>query len=258
MKLIGMLGGMSWESTAEYYRLANELVRERVGGLASARVLLHSVDFAEVERMQAGGEWEAAGRLLASAAAGLEAGGAELLVLCTNTMHKVAAPVEAAVSIPFLHIGDVTAAAVRAAAVTRVGLLATAYTMEDDFLRDRLAGHGLTVIVPPADDRAQVHRIIYDELCLGVVTEASRQTYRDVIARLVEAGAEGVILGCTEIELLVGASDSPVPVFPTTRLHVEAAVDAALEPGHRLVGRGREPVGSTRPGLPQSAPEWGR
>jgi len=223
-----MLGGMSWESTAEYYRLVNELVRDRLGGLASARVLVHSVDFAEIERMQAAGDWDAAGDLLAAAAAGLQAGGAELLVLCTNTMHKVAAPIEAAVTIPFLHIGDVTAEAVRAAGVSRVGLLATAYTMEQDFLRERLAGHGLTVIVPPAGDRAQVHRIIYEELCLGVVTEESRQVYREVISRLVAAGAEGVILGCTEIELLVGQSDSPVPVFPTTRLHVEAAVSAAL------------------------------
>ena len=228
MKLIGMLGGMSWESTAEYYRLANELVRDRRGGLSSARVLVHSVDFSEVERMQAAGEWDAAGLLLATAAASLEAGGADLLVLCTNTMHKVADTIEAAVTIPFLHIGDVTARAVRAAGIARVGLLATAYTMEQDFLRDRLAAHGLTVVVPPAPDRAQVHRIIYDELCLGVVTQESRQTYRDVIARLVGAGAEGVILGCTEIELLVDQSDSPVPVFPTTRLHVEAAVEASL------------------------------
>ncbi|MGW5240017.1 aspartate/glutamate racemase family protein [Monashia sp. NPDC004114] len=228
MRLIGMLGGMSWESTAEYYRLANELVRDRLGGLASARLLVHSVDFADVERMQADGEWEAAGRLLASAAAGLEAGGAELLVLCTNTMHKVAGPIEAAVTIPFLHIGDVTAEAVRSAGVSRVGLLATAYTMEQAFMRDRLAAHGLTVIVPPAGDRAVVHRVIYDELCLGVVTEPSRQAYREIIARLVDAGAEGIILGCTEIELLVGPADSPVPVFPTTRLHVEAAVTAAL------------------------------
>ena len=228
MKLIGMLGGMSWESTAEYYRLANELVRDRRGGLSSARVLVHSVDFSEVERMQAAGEWDAAGLLLATAAASLEAGGADLLVLCTNTMHKVADTIEAAVTIPFLHIGDVTARAVRAAGIARVGLLATAYTMEQDFLRNRLAAHGLTVVVPPAPDRAQVHRIIYDELCLGVVTQESRQTYRDVIARLVGAGAEGVILGCTEIELLVDQSDSPVPVFPTTRLHVEAAVEASL------------------------------
>ncbi|GAA2488636.1 aspartate/glutamate racemase family protein [Terrabacter carboxydivorans] len=229
MKLIGLLGGMSWESSAEYYRLANELVREQVGGLASARLLLHSVDFAEVERLQAGGRWNEAGELLATAAAGLEAGGAELLVLCTNTMHKVAPAIEAAVTIPLLHIGDVTAEAARAAGLARVGLLATAYTMEQDFLRDRLAGHGLTVLVPDPADRAVVHRVIYDELCRGVVTEQSRQAFREIIARLVAAGAEGVVLGCTEIELLVDQTDSAVPVLPTTRLHVEAAVAAALE-----------------------------
>ncbi|MBC9822647.1 aspartate/glutamate racemase family protein [Terrabacter sp. MAHUQ-38] len=228
MRLIGLLGGMSWESSAEYYRLANELVRERVGGLASARLLLHSVDFADVERLQAEDRWDEAGQLLAAAAAGLEAGGAELLVLCTNTMHKVAPAVEDAVTIPLLHIGDVTAEAVRAAGVGRVGLLATAYTMEQSFLRERLAGHGLTVLVPDAEDRALVHRVIYEELCLGVVTDESRQAYREVIGRLVAAGAEGVILGCTEIELLVDQTDAAVPVFPTTRLHVEAAVDAAL------------------------------
>lgn len=231
MKLIGMLGGMSWESTAEYYRLANELVRDRLGGLSSARVLLHSVDFAQIERLQARGDWEDAGRLLADAAAGLERGGAELLVLCTNTMHKVADAIEAATTIPLLHIGDVTARAVRSSGIDRVGLLATAYTMEHDFLRDRLASHGLTVLVPEPADRAEVHRIIYDELCLGVVTEASREVYRGVIQRLVAEGAQGVILGCTEIELLVDQTDSPVPVFPTTRLHVESAVSAALATG---------------------------
>jgi aspartate racemase len=231
MKLVGMLGGMSWESSAEYYRLANELVRERVGGLASARLLLHSVDFAEVERLQAQGRWDEAGDLLATAAAGLEAGGAELLVLCTNTMHKVADTVERAVSIPLLHIGDVTAAAVRLDGLSRVGLLATAYTMEQPFLRERLAGHGLTVLVPEAHDRAVVHRVIYDELCVGVVSDESRRAYREIIGRLVAAGAEGIVLGCTEIELLVDQTDSPVPVFPTTRLHVEAAVSAALATG---------------------------
>ncbi|MCU1537815.1 MAG: Racemase [Humibacillus sp.] len=230
MKLIGLLGGMSWESSAQYYRLANELVRDRVGGLASARVLLHSVDFAEIERLQAQGRWDEAGAMLASAASGLEAAGAELLVLCTNTMHKVAPAIEAATTVPLLHIGDVTGRAVREAGVERVGLLATAYTMEQPFLRDRLGEHGLTVLVPDADDRALVHRVIYEELCLGVVTETSRQAYREVIARLVDAGADGVILGCTEIELLIGQDDSPVPVFPTTRLHVEAAVEAALAP----------------------------
>jgi aspartate racemase len=225
-----MLGGMSWESTAEYYRLANEMARDRLGGLHSARVLMSSVDFADIEQLQVAGRWEDAGRLLAAEAGRLEAAGAELLVLCTNTMHRVADAIEAAVSIPLLHLGDITATAVTSAGVRRVGLLATAFTMEQDFYRDRLAGHGLQVLVPDAEDRAEVHRVIYEELCLGVVTERSRQAYREVIGRLVEAGAEGIILGCTEIELLVGSGDSPVPVFPTTRLHVAAAVDASLRP----------------------------
>ena len=227
-RVIGMLGGMSWESTAEYYRLANELVRERLGGLHSARLVLASVDFAEIERLQVAGEWDEAGRILAGEAARLEAAGAELLVLCTNTMHKVAGQVQAAVSIPLLHLADTTAAAVRAAGLSTVGLLATGFTMEQDFYRDRLASHGLRVLVPEDDDRAEVHRVIYEELCVGVIRGESRQRYREVIERLVAAGAEGIILGCTEIELLVGAGDSAVPVFPTTRLHVEAAVDAAL------------------------------
>jgi aspartate racemase len=227
-RVIGMLGGMSWESSALYYRLANELVRERLGGLHSARCLLASVDFADIEELQAAGRWDEAGQLLAEVAKGLEAGGADLLLLCTNTMHKVADQVQAAIGIPLLHLADATAEAVRRAGLPTVGLLGTAFTMEQDFYRDRLAGHGLTVLVPPADDRAEVHRIIYDELCLGTVREESRQIYRDVIARLADAGAEGVILGCTEIELLVSAADSRVPVFSTTRLHVEAAVAAAL------------------------------
>jgi aspartate racemase len=229
-RVIGMLGGISWESSALYYRLANELVRERLGGLHSARCLLASVDFADIEELQVAGRWDEAGQLLAEVAKGLEAGGADLLLLCTNTMHKVADQVQAAIGIPLLHLADATAQAVHRAGLTTVGLLGTAFTMEQDFYRDRLAGHGLTVLVPPADDRAEVHRIIYGELCLGTVREESRQIYRDVIARLATAGAEGVVLGCTEIELLVSAADSPVPVFSTTRLHVEAAVDAALAP----------------------------
>ncbi len=226
--MIGLLGGMSWESSAEYYRLANQLVRDRLGGLHSARLVLASVDFADVERLQVAGLWEEAGQLLGDVARGVEAAGAEMLLLCTNTMHKVADQVQAAVSIPLLHLADATAAAVRLDGLSTVGLLGTAFTMEQDFYRDRLAGHGLHVLVPDAADRAVVHRIIYEELCLGVVREASRQAYRRVIERLVAAGAEGVILGCTEIDLLVGAADSPVPVYPTTRLHVEAAVTAAL------------------------------
>jgi amino-acid racemase len=223
-----MLGGMSWESSAEYYRLANEFVRERLGGLHSARLVLASVDFAEVEQLQASGQWEAAGQLLAGVARSLEAAGAELLLLCTNTMHRVADQVEAAVSVPLLHLGDTTASAVERAGMSTVGLLGTAYTMEPGFYRERLAGHGLDVLVPSPEDRAEVHRVIYDELCLGQVLDRSREIYRGIIARLVAAGAEGIILGCTEIELLVGPGDSPVPVFPTTRLHVEAAIDFSL------------------------------
>ncbi len=223
-----MLGGMSWESTAEYYRLANELVRERLGGLHSARLLLASVDFAEIERLQVAGEWDRAGQLLAGEAARLEAAGAELLVLCTNTMHRVADQVQAAVDIPLLHLADATAAAVLAAGLSTVGLLGTAFTMEQDFYRDRLARHGLRVLVPGAADRAEVHRVIYEELCLGVVRTESREVYREVIERLVDAGAQGVVLGCTEIELLVRPEDTAVRVFPSTAVHVRAAVDAAL------------------------------
>jgi aspartate racemase len=230
MKRIGLIGGMSWESSAEYYRLINELVRERLGGLHSAECLLFSVDFAEVERMQAEGRWEDAGRMLAEAAQVLESGGADFVVLCTNTMHKVAELISETVSVPLLHIVDTTAVAVRAAGIERVGLLGTAFTMEQPFYADRLAGHGLSVLVPPEADRAVVHRVIYDELCLGVVSDESRRAYQEVIGRLAEAGAEGVILGCTEIELLIQQEHSPVPVFPTTRLHAQAAVDLALAP----------------------------
>ncbi|MGH3738806.1 MAG: amino acid racemase [Micromonosporaceae bacterium] len=228
MRTIGMLGGMSWESSAEYYRLANQLVKQRLGGLHSARCVLVSVDFAEVERLQVSGRWDEAGALLARAARSVEAAGAELMLLCTNTMHKVYDQVAAAVSIPVLHLADTTATAIQRAGIATVGLLGTGFTMEQDFYRDRLAGHGLTVLVPESDDRALVHRVIYDELCRGVVREESRQAYRDVMARLVARGAEGIVLGCTEIELLVGPDDSPVPTFPTTRLHVEAAVDQAI------------------------------
>jgi aspartate racemase len=228
MQLIGFLGGMSWESSAEYYRLANETVRDRRGGLHSARCLMYSVDFAGIERMQVEGRWDDAAAALATAARALEAGGADFIVLCTNTMHKVADAISTAVEVPLLHIGDTTAAAVLGTGVGRVGLLGTGFTMSQPFYADRLATHGLDVLVPSEQDQATVHRIIYDELCVGVVREESAEAYRQVIRRLVEAGAEGVIYGCTEIELLVGPQDSPVPVFPTTRLHVEAAVDRAL------------------------------
>ena len=229
MRTIGMLGGMSWESTAIYYRLANELVRERLGGLHSARILMSSVDFAEMEQLQVTGQWDRAGELLAAEAARLEAAGADLLVLCTNTMHKVAGAIEDAVGIPLLHLGDVTAAAVRAAGLDTVGLLGTAFTMSQDFYRGRLESHGLQVLVPDEDDQALVHRVIYDELCQGVVRDESRAAYVEVVERLVSRGAQGIILGCTEIELLIGPDDLHVPSFPTTSIHVDAAVDAALD-----------------------------
>jgi len=228
MQLIGFLGGMSWESSAEYYRLANELIRDRIGGLHSARCVLYSVDFAEIEQMQSEGRWEDAAEALTTAALSLQAAGADFVVLCTNTMHKVADELEAAIDIPLLHIGDTTAAAVKEAGVRRVGLLGTGFTMAEPFYADRLRRHDLDVVVPSTDDQATVHRIIYDELCLGVIRDESREAYRQVIRRLVEAGVEGMIYGCTEIELLVGPEDSAVPVFPTTRLHVEAAVGRAL------------------------------
>ncbi|HEX7716515.1 MAG TPA: aspartate/glutamate racemase family protein, partial [Marmoricola sp.] len=228
MRKIGLLGGMSWESSALYYRLLNEGVRDRAGGFHSAPCLLCSVDFAVVEDLQARGAWDEAGELLAREAAALEGAGAEGLVLCTNTMHKVADTITAAVSVPLLNVVDVTADSVRAAGVTAVALLGTRFTMEEPFYADRLAVHGLTVLVPPAEDRRVVDGVIYGELVRGVIREESRAAYQDVIARLVERGAAGVILGCTEIELLVGQEDCPVPAFPTTRLHAEAAVDFIL------------------------------
>jgi aspartate racemase len=226
MLTIGMLGGMSWESSAEYYRLANVLVRERLGGLHSAKIVLHSVDFAEIERMQVEGRWDDAGKALAEAAAQVQAGGADFLLLCTNTMHKVFDQVQAAVDIPMIHLGDTTAAAIGKAGLTTVGLLGTGFTMDQPFYRERLESHGLRVLLPSTEDRATVHRIIYDELCVGIVRDESRRAYQEVIARF--EGAEGIILGCTEIELLITQADVPLPVFPTTRLHVEAAVERAI------------------------------
>jgi aspartate racemase len=228
MRTIGLLGGMSWESTANYYRLLNELTRERLGGLHSAKCVLYSVDFAEIERLQAEGRWDEAGEILAAAGKRLEAAGADLLIICTNTMHKVADQVTASVGIPLIHLADVTADVVRTHGLRRVGLLGTAFTMEQDFYRGRLAAHGLEVLVPDASGREIVHRVIYEELAVGIFREESRGAYRAVIDRLVEAGAEGIVLGCTEIELLIGPEDSPVPIFATTRLHAEAAVTAAL------------------------------
>jgi aspartate racemase len=229
VRRIGLLGGMSAESSAVYYRLLNEAVRERLGGLHSADCVLRSVDFADVEALQRTGDWDAAGRLLAGEALTLQRAGCELIVICTNTMHKVADVVQAALAVPLVHIADATADAVRAAGLRRVGLLATAYTMEQDFYVGRLRdAHGLDVLVPEADDRALVHAVIYDELCRGVVRDASRDAYREVIARLADRGAEAVLLGCTEIDLLIGPADSPVPVFDTTALHARRAVALAL------------------------------
>ena len=230
MKTIGLLGGMSWESTLPYYRLINEQVKTRLGGLHSARLVLYSVDFHDIEQLQHAGRWDEAGVILAAAAQSLELAGADFLVLCTNTMHKVAPAIEAAVRIPFLHIADATAAAIRRAGVKKVGLLATRFTMEQDFYTGRLIQrHGIDVLVPDATDRAVVHRIIYDELCLGTVRDTSRERCREVIARLVARGAEAIVLGCTEIMLLVSAADSPVPVFDTTAIHAASAVAYALD-----------------------------
>jgi aspartate racemase len=225
MRYLGLLGGMSWESTAEYYRLINRAIAARKGGLHSAPLLIHSVDFAEVARLQEQGHWGAAGALLAGAAQGLERAGAEALLLCTNTMHHVAPDIEEAVGIPLLHIVDVTAAAMRAAGIRRAGLLGTRYTMELPFWRERLQeGFGIELVVPTAEQRTRVHRVIYEELCRGIIETASRAEYAEVIRALATRGAEAVVLGCTEITLLVRAEDSPLPVFDTTTLHVGAAV----------------------------------
>lgn len=229
MKTLGLIGGMTWHSTVDYYRLINEGVQKRLGGSHSAEILMLSVDFEPVERLQTEGDWAAMGRLMAGAARTLEKAGAEGLVLCTNTMHRLAGDIEAAVRVPFLHIADATAAAVKRAGLGTVGLLGTRYTMEQDFYRGRLEKkHGLKVLVPDEPGRATVHDVIFKELARGKVREDSRRAYVEIIAGLKRRGAEGVILGCTEIPLLIKDQDSPVPVFDTTALHAAAAVDFAL------------------------------
>ncbi|MFS0772128.1 aspartate/glutamate racemase family protein [Sphingomonas sp. 1P08PE] len=228
MRTIGIIGGMSWESSLEYYRILNREVRSRLGGHHSARVLMLSVDFAPIVALQHEGDWTALGDEMAAAAQALERGGAGCVLIATNTMHLLADRVAAAVAIPLLHIGDAAGRAVAAAGHRRVGLLGTAFTMEQPFYADRLARHGLDVLIPDADDRATVHRIIYDELVGGRIEPSSRQAYRAVIARLVDRGAEAIVLGCTEIMLLVDDTDSAVPLFDTTRLHALAAIDWAL------------------------------
>jgi aspartate racemase len=230
LRLLGVLGGMSWTSTEIYYRLLNAGVAARLGGLHSARLLVHSVDFEPIAVRQHAGDWAGTAEILGEAARGLAAAGAEGVLLATNTMHKVADEVERAAGLPLLHIADATAAAVRSAGLDRVGFLGTAYTMEDSFLLDRLAGGGVETVVPPAPARAEVHRIIFDELVRDVVREDSRATYRGIMADLVAAGARGMILGCTEIGLLIGPDDTTVPVFDTTEIHADAAVDWMVSP----------------------------
>ncbi len=229
MKTIGLIGGMSRESTIPYYRQINETIRERMGGLHSARVVLYSVDFHEIEQLQRAGDWDSAGAILAEAARSLEAAGAAFLVLCTNTMHKVASHIEAAVNIPLLHIADPTAVEIKRAGYSTVGLLGTRFTMEQAFYRDRLSEHhGLRVVVPETEDRAVVHRIIYEELCRGIVKPESRSEYRRVMKSLATQGVQAIILGCTEISLLVDQHDSEVPLFDTTAIHARSAAEEAL------------------------------
>lgn len=229
MKWIGLIGGMSWESSAEYYRVINELVRDQLGGLHSAQILLASVNFAQIEAYQHRGEWDAAGAALAEVAQRLVAGGAELIILCTNTMHKVAPQIIRDLPVPFLHIADATALQITQFGLTRIGLLGTRYTMEQDFYTGRLREtFGIDVIIPNDNERTDVNRIIYDELCLGQIIPDSRVRYREIIANLVAQGAQGIIFGCTEITLLVDQSDSSVPVFDTTRIHAVQAVAVAL------------------------------
>jgi aspartate racemase len=229
MKTIGLLGGVSWESTAVYYRLINEAVRTRLGGFHSAPMAIVSLDFHEIETLQREARWLQAAEILSRAAQRIEAAGADLLLICSNTMHKGFEPVRRSVSIPVLHIADATGTAVRRAGQTAVGLLGTRFTMEERFLIDRLQReHGLQVLIPEAEDREAIDRIIYEELCLGIVRDASREAYRRIIDALTERGAQGVILGCTEIGILVGPEDTDAPLFDTTRIHAEAAVEYAL------------------------------
>ncbi|MDR3495532.1 MAG: aspartate/glutamate racemase family protein [Ancalomicrobiaceae bacterium] len=229
MKTIGIIGGMSAESTRIYYDRLNSETRRRLGGLHSADVIIRSLDFAPIAELQAAGRWDEAGRVLAAAARGLEAAGAEILLLATNTMHKVAAAIETVATVPFVHIADATAERIVAAGCRRPALIATRFTMEEDFYVGRLRQRfGLEVMVPEADERAMVHRVIYDELCLGMVVDRSRLAYEDLARRLIERGADGIILGCTEVGMLLNAANVAAPVFDTSLIHVDAALDLAL------------------------------
>ena len=230
MKTIGMIGGMSWESSIEYYRIISEKVKEKLGGLHSAKSMMYSVDFAEIEALQHTGRWDEATQAMIEAARHVEAGGADFLIICTNTMHKMADEVEAAIGIPLLHIADATAETIKSQGLTKIGLLGTKFTMEEDFYRGRLVEkHGLDVLIPATEDREIVHRVIYDELVLGEIKPESREAYKKIIEKLIAAGAQGIILGCTEIGLLVKAKDSRVPLFDTTYIHAVSAVEMALE-----------------------------
>jgi len=228
MKTIGLIGGMSWESTVEYYRIINESVKERLGGLHSAKIVMYSVEFAEIERLQRSGQWEKLTDFMIDAAQRVERGGADFVLICTNTMHLMAGDVEKNINIPLLHIADATAEAIKKKGISRTGLLGTKFTMEKEFYKDKLSSHGLEVIIPPKDQRETVHRIIYDELCRGIIKESSKGSYQGIIEEMAIAGAEGIILGCTEIGLLVRDGDASVPILDTTEIHAKAAVDYAL------------------------------
>ncbi|MDN0123654.1 aspartate/glutamate racemase family protein [Yersinia aleksiciae] len=230
MKILGLIGGMSWESTIPYYRMINQQVKEQLGGLHSAKIILYSVDFHEIEQLQAKGDWQTAAKVLSDAAVSLKLAGAEVVVVCTNTMHKVADDIEAASGLPLLHIADATAAQIKQQGIHKIGLLGTRYTMEQDFYRGRLTEkHDIEVITPDSADREIINRIIYEELCLGVINDNSRQTYRRIMGKLEQQGVQGIIFGCTEITLLVNAQDASVPVFDTTAIHAKAAAEYALK-----------------------------
>ncbi|MDF1510348.1 aspartate/glutamate racemase family protein [Robertmurraya sp. DFI.2.37] len=229
MKTIGLIGGMSWESSVEYYRNINEEMKHRLGGLHSAKCLLYSVDFEEIEHFQSTGEWEKAGKLLGDVAHLLEKGGADFIIICTNTMHKVIPYIEKNINIPIIHIADATANQIKKNNIRKVGLLGTKYTMEQDFYKSRIEANGIHVLIPNQNERENINHIIYDELCLGTITTSSREYYQKVIESLADRGAEGIILGCTEIGLLVNQHDSEVPIFDTTIIHAIEAVNKALE-----------------------------
>ena len=229
MKTIGLIGGMSWESTVTYYQIINETVRDGLGGLHSAKILLYSVDFAEIEECQAKGEWERSGEILADAAMRLESAGADFIVICTNTMHKVVNQIQAKIRIPIVHIADATAEALLQAGITKTALLGTKYTMTQDFYKDRLVQKGISVVIPNEKEIEKVNDVIYNELCLGIVSDESREDYIRVIERLKEEGAQAVILGCTEIGLLISQTDSVLPVYDTTWIHARTAAEKAME-----------------------------